>query len=197
MGNCCANIAAGVARPLPAATQEALRNLHADRATPFAPDGADHHLRLLRAFWRALVPSSNFARTGPAWKSLGFQGEDPATDIRDGGLLAVMCIEHMATEYTAGFHLMLAQVRAGAGCGDSESFYPISTTSVVLCTLLCDKLGLSRPMLGPVAPAALDALLEPGAGSACVERSPLLKLLNAGVGEGERAGGGFFELFAF
>ena len=35
-------------------------------------------------------------------QSIGFQGEDPTTDIRSGGFLSVECLEHFATFYTDG-----------------------------------------------------------------------------------------------
>ena len=44
------------------------------------------------------MPSDEpYVRRGRRWKDLGFQGEDPATDVRGGGLLAVQCLAHFAS----------------------------------------------------------------------------------------------------
>ena len=46
-----------------------------------------------RVDWLAMLPASEFRRCGVQWSSIGFQGKDPATDVRAGGLLSVMCLE--------------------------------------------------------------------------------------------------------
>ena len=49
----------------------------------------DLHLQLLRSTWRAMHPERDFQRKDVRWKDIGFQGEDPVTDIRAGGVLAL------------------------------------------------------------------------------------------------------------
>ena len=80
------------------AIQEELRRLHGLRRTAFEPDTEEAHERLLKLIWSSLVPSDEpYVRRGRRWKDLGFQGEDPATDVRGGGLLAVQCLAHFAS----------------------------------------------------------------------------------------------------
>ena len=43
---------------------------------------------------------------------------------------------------------------------DAERFYPFSTTGVVLCGKLCDMIGISAGMRGPVSPMLIQALVE-------------------------------------
>ena len=40
-----------------------------------------------------------------------------------------------------------------------DRFYPISTTAIVICSRLCDVIGLSEGMRGAIPPAALEKLL--------------------------------------
>lgn len=139
------------------------RRLHAARSTAFDAT-KDTHQRQLRAFWRAMLPASDFKMKGAEWQSIGFQGEDPTTDIRSGGFLSVECLEHFATFYTDGVKQMLTELRRterqGQEAGEaSESFYPLSTTAIVLCSIICDAVGISAGMLGPLKAGQLDKLL--------------------------------------
>ena len=40
-------------------------------------------------YMSALMPSVKFKPIGIEWKKMGFQGENPVTDIRAGGLLSL------------------------------------------------------------------------------------------------------------
>lgn len=136
-----------------------MRSLHEALRTPFTPDAVETpaHGQLLQAMWRAMVPNASFEPVSAEWKRIGFQGSDPRTDVRGGGWLAVQCIAHFATLHTIGYLAMLQDLHGleseGAG------FYPVSTTAIVLCSRLCDVLGLSAGMRGPVSEADLEALL--------------------------------------
>mmetsp|Transcript_22848 Transcript_22848/g.34083 ORF Transcript_22848/g.34083 Transcript_22848/m.34083 type:complete len:573 (+) Transcript_22848:136-1854(+) len=56
---------------------------------------------LLRRFWSAVhPPEMKFIRKGKEWQSMGFQGEDPITDFRAGGLLALENIVFFTEKYT-------------------------------------------------------------------------------------------------
>ena len=158
MGNAC-SWGGGSSAPT-AATCKALTGLHSALSTKFEPDSDDKALAHLQAIWRALLAPAPFERVSAQWKKAGFQGADPSTDVRGGGLLAVRCLAHFATLHTMGFKAMLldiAQLEAGGGEG---AFYPVSTTAIVLCSRLCDSCGLAAGMRGPIKPDQLAALLK-------------------------------------
>jgi hypothetical protein len=60
-------------------------------------DNNPSHIDLLKRLWRAGINNNSeneandleFERTSPLWDRLGFQGVDPATDLRGGGMLAL------------------------------------------------------------------------------------------------------------
>lgn len=151
-----------------------LRALHAALCTPFDPNGVDEHEQLLRKLWGALVGSEQpFARKSETWKELGFQGADPATDVRGGGLLAVQCLCHFGVRHASGLRHMLVQLDE-AVAARSDRFYPVSTTAIVICSRLCDALRLSNGMRGAVEPEALERRLRE---TSPAREAPLAKLL--------------------
>ena len=171
------------------ATNSELRTLHAARKTAFDPDATVAHRQLLRSIWSALR-TDEFVRSGEGWKEVGFQGSDPATDVRAGGALAVQAIAHFATLQTHGFRLMLSQVSAAAAA-NPDHYYPTCCTAVVCCAALCDALGISNGMRGAVPDAELNMLL------ASPPTSPLAPFCFASWSSwalGRR--GGFLGLFA-
>ena len=107
------------------------------------PVAKKYHDQLLRRFMNAMMPTAKFKPKGVEWKKMGFQGENPVTDIRAGGLLAFETLEHFATYYTSGAISMVAEVTA-LYLTNKERFYPFSTAAVVLCTELCDLIGVSK-----------------------------------------------------
>lgn len=50
------------------------------------------HFRMLSTIYRKLTDSKRCARYGDHWESIGFQGRDPATDLRGVGMLGVLQI---------------------------------------------------------------------------------------------------------
>eukprot|EP00471_Norrisiella_sphaerica_P008411 CAMPEP_0184496138 /NCGR_PEP_ID=MMETSP0113_2-20130426/33206_1 /TAXON_ID=91329 /ORGANISM="Norrisiella sphaerica, Strain BC52" /LENGTH=568 /DNA_ID=CAMNT_0026882649 /DNA_START=58 /DNA_END=1764 /DNA_ORIENTATION=- len=56
---------------------------------------------LLKRFWNTVQgEEKEFKRKGKAWQGMGFQGEDPLTDFRAGGLLALENIVFFVEKYT-------------------------------------------------------------------------------------------------
>jgi len=56
---------------------------------------------LLKRFWAAVhKPDVKFVTKGKEWQSMGFQGQDPITDFRAGGLLALENIVFFVEKYT-------------------------------------------------------------------------------------------------
>merc|ERR1712178_226610 len=71
----------------------------------------------------------------------------------------------------------------------SGSFYPVSTTAIVMCALLCDMIGISKGQLGAIQQDELTALLSPD------NRRPvsaLVRFLNV-----PRGGCCFEEMFSY
>ncbi|CAG9463137.1 unnamed protein product [Pedinophyceae sp. YPF-701] len=58
-------------------------------------DGDELHARLLRGVWNKFTHGKAFLRYGAHWEELGFQGTDPATDLRGGGVLALVHLLHL------------------------------------------------------------------------------------------------------
>ena len=48
------------------------------------------HCRMLQTLWMKLTDNRQCAKTGSHWQQIGFQGNDPSTDIRGSGLLGVL-----------------------------------------------------------------------------------------------------------
>lgn len=59
----------------------------------------DIHARVLQTIYRTLTGSKfDCPRYGSHFEEIGFQGNDPATDLRGGGLLGLMHILHLLTD---------------------------------------------------------------------------------------------------
>ena len=59
---------------------------------------------LLDSIWRSLLPGEGKVMSkSKLWTSVGFQGINPATDIRGGGRLSVLCLEHFAAHYSGAY----------------------------------------------------------------------------------------------
>eukprot|EP00037_Helgoeca_nana_P012315 m.111645 g.111645 ORF g.111645 m.111645 type:complete len:310 (+) comp21375_c0_seq2:504-1433(+) len=167
--------------------QNEVRRLWASRTRAFEPDTDPHAMRLLRSYWRVVLPASPFQRTGPQWSSIGFQGKDPVTDVRAGGLLSVMCLEHFSSFYTFGTRQMLIDLRRlERQEGSAEKFYPLSTSAIVICVMLCDLIGISKGMRGVISEEQLEQLLT---------KSPRLAISVLLTKDGPHVG--FQELFSF
>ena len=79
-----------------------LKRLHEDLSTKFDPDSNEKALQTLHTIWRVLLAPEPFVRSSELWKTVGFQGKDPVTDVRGGGLLAMECLATFATRHTQG-----------------------------------------------------------------------------------------------
>jgi len=138
--------------------QEEVKRLWSSLKTPFK-ETEDSHAQLLRGTWRALQPVESFQRKSPQWKEMGFQGIDPITDIRAGGILSLACYEYFSTYYTHACRTILKSL-VQLYEEDKERFYPVATTAVVITTKLCEILGIALPMRGAVDEKALQKLLK-------------------------------------
>lgn len=78
------------------------RNLHIDRDRVFCIAASqlcndnNVHLRTLQTIFRCLTGSKfDCPRFGSHWEEIGFQGTDPATDLRGTGMLSLMNLLHL------------------------------------------------------------------------------------------------------
>lgn len=117
------------------ASDVVLRALNVERATPFDKDNRAH-VNLLQQLWMATgKPASAYNRLGPQWGSIGFQGEDPVTDLRGGGVLALRQLVHFAQVHNAAFREMLAYTERVQREG-KHSWYLLAVVSIQLSTQL-------------------------------------------------------------
>ena len=92
---------------------------------------------LLRRLWKSLNLNSDieFRRKGRHWQSLGFQGEDPATDLRGMGLLGLKNLVAIAEAEQSIARSMLS------GSSHPNKGYSFAITGIDM-TSLCYKLLL-------------------------------------------------------
>ena len=53
---------------------------------------------------------------------------------------------------------MIDQIEARTRASKGEQYYPVAATAVVLVGALCDSLGVSKPMRGPISPSDKNSL---------------------------------------
>ena len=51
-----------------------------------------NHLQLLERIWTLASLEGSFSQKNDQWRLIGFQGDDPISDLRGGGMLALDCI---------------------------------------------------------------------------------------------------------
>lgn len=56
--------------------------------------------KMLETLWNCMMPGEPYVRIGPHWKELGFQGNDPKTDLRGMGLLGLHNLLYFCSNYT-------------------------------------------------------------------------------------------------
>ena len=71
------------------------------------------HAELLSCLWAVQHEGEEIVIPHESWKALGFQGLNPITDIRAGGLLSLMHLAEMASAHRDTYRTMLREI-AGA-----------------------------------------------------------------------------------
>lgn len=86
--------------PLTHSASVALQRLNQLRKTAFDHNDP-HHTTLLRTLWSKLMPKQQPLTTlkSNQWSDVGFQGDDPATDFRGMGMLALELLVHMTKHH--------------------------------------------------------------------------------------------------
>jgi len=140
------------------------------------------HENLLKELWKGFRPNTPFpGRKSKEWGCLGFQGSDPQTDFRGGGLLSLRALVYWATTHS----------ETARGIIDSqpalvENQYPVCTAGIAISAHLSTFLGIPVITLQKTGPVALG-----------IADSNLAKAIARSVGPDEFAAEGlFFELFS-
>ena len=114
------------------------------------------HEKLLERLWNVSFPDSEDEFCGNSselWSSIGFQGRDPFTDTRGGGVLSLRCIvwlfENRGDLIRRIKTTQAKRVRAceakGLTKGGPESFpnYPLACACIHVTRMLCGLFGVS------------------------------------------------------
>lgn len=140
-----------------------LRRLNVERASAFDNDDRSH-INLLQQLWMATgKPANTYNRLGPQWGALGFQGEDPATDLRGGGVLALRQLVHFAQTHNTAFREMMAY-NERIQRENKHSWYLLAVVSIQLSTQL--MLEQDHPFYLPHLELVYDTLRQGAAGDA-------------------------------
>jgi len=84
-------------RPLPPHIEQGKQTIQASALIPFLND-EKLHLSTIRTIYRQLTGSRfDCPRYGHHWEDIGFQGNDPATDLRGVGFLGVVQVLYLVT----------------------------------------------------------------------------------------------------
>ena len=134
----------GMPTPLSDKAVEVLSALSDDADSPF-DDSDSHHLKILADLWAILLgPQSTFQRTSANWKSLGFQKEDPTFDLKNSGVLALLCMGYLGHRYKRETQTIISK-----NSNNVNTNYPFAIVGVNLCMLLIEQLNLrSSKFLG-------------------------------------------------
>eukprot|EP00669_Euglena_mutabilis_P009849 TRINITY_DN4663_c0_g1_i1.p1 TRINITY_DN4663_c0_g1~~TRINITY_DN4663_c0_g1_i1.p1 ORF type:complete len:350 (+),score=79.52 TRINITY_DN4663_c0_g1_i1:147-1052(+) len=115
------------------------------RATAYDASNPGHE-QLLVKLWAKTFPSIRLdGRISEQWKDLGFQGTDPATDFRGGGILSLLMMIYTADYHTPVVRTILRDLPPT----DMKSWYPYAVASI---NLTCD-------LMRRVASGKLDDIL--------------------------------------
>lgn len=138
------------AERLPTAAEAAvLASLRISATCSFSDDN-EEHVKLLERFWTLAhgegeVPA--FSRVCGAWTAFGFQRDDPVSDLRGGGMLALRNLVCFL-EQQPSFALAIMRSRepsAGSFDPQAAGFYPFAAAGINVTRLLTDFAGLTAP----------------------------------------------------
>eukprot|EP00434_Breviolum_minutum_P033025 symbB.v1.2.029217.t1/scaffold3172.1/size61981/5 len=106
------------------------------------------HREAMEEYWELMMgKEAAYQERSKRWSDdLGFQGSNPWSDFRGGGLLSLRCLLYLAGKYNQKARVLMEEAKY-----PSRAWYPFSAAGISLCQLLAVHLRLhARPMLGPV-----------------------------------------------
>jgi hypothetical protein len=103
----------------------------------------EEHEELLRRVWNRLVKEDTpFSSAAPAWKTLGFQRDDPVSDFRGGGLAALRWLDWYASTWPDQA-LESVQVQGELRrLSANERGMPWAAATINVLSLVCSELRL-------------------------------------------------------
>eukprot|EP00891_Asterochloris_glomerata_P005132 jgi/Astpho2/5132/gw1.00073.40.1_t len=116
-------------------------------AVPYDAEDPEHKA-LLRELWEAAFPGEEFAVPSRRWKDMGWQGTDPATDFRGGGLMALQNLVYMAHRKPQLFDTLLHKKQGERAAdtpfelGGRGGEYPCGAAGVNFTHMLIEMLQL-------------------------------------------------------
>ncbi|GHP02503.1 hypothetical protein PPROV_000126000 [Pycnococcus provasolii] len=129
---------------LSSAQRARLEALRERSVTPYDPDN-DDHCSLLRELWSLSFPEEELVALKHAqWKKLGYQGEDPTTDFRGAGLLALQQLLHFARHESQTFQRLLLKKEGKR----AEWEYPFAAAGVNITMTLLEISNVSKSNVG-------------------------------------------------
>jgi len=118
-------------------------------AMPFDKDSASHEAAL-RSYWDTML-GGEYEPKSRRWRAVGFQSDDPRTDFRGGGFLALKCLCFLADRHREEALRWAEETREGRG----EMLF--STACINVCGLLVVQLHLNAQCIVPPVPNARPA----------------------------------------
>ncbi|CAL4930747.1 unnamed protein product [Urochloa decumbens] len=118
--------------------EERLNTLRRRLQIPF--DGSRiEHQDALRQLWRLAYPTREIPPLkSELWKEMGWQGTDPSTDFRGGGLISLENIIFFARNYPKSFQMLLNKVQGQR----SDWEYPFAVAGINISFMLIQMLDL-------------------------------------------------------
>ncbi|ETO33526.1 hypothetical protein RFI_03575 [Reticulomyxa filosa] len=103
------------------------------------------HSRIMQKIWSQLIKSHGlevaYVKIGSQWEKIGFQGTDPATDVRGYGMLGVLqllwLIEYLQASST---NELMSLNDIVAVCNDPQYSFPFAITAFEITGLLINSL---------------------------------------------------------
>ncbi|RCV45034.1 hypothetical protein SEVIR_9G424900v4 [Setaria viridis] len=118
--------------------EERLNTLRRRLQIPF--DGSRiEHQDALRQLWRLAYPTREIPPLkSELWKEMGWQGTDPSTDFRGGGLISLENLIFFARNYAKSFQMLLNKVQGQR----SDWEYPFAVAGINTSFMLIQMLDL-------------------------------------------------------
>ncbi|CAN6301073.1 unnamed protein product [Urochloa humidicola] len=118
--------------------EERLNTLRRRLQIPF--DGSRiEHQDALRQLWRLAYPTREIPPLkSELWKEMGWQGTDPSTDFRGGGLISLENLIFFARNYPKSFQMLLNKVQGQR----SDWEYPFAVAGINISFMLIQMLDL-------------------------------------------------------
>lgn len=128
----------------PSLEKQCVRNLRAEVGTKFDPTEVKEHESLLRDIWQLFTGETNtFKITSGRWRDFGFQCDQPHTDVRGGGKLAVENLKYFLEHYPYTAQSMSRrQCKISQADVKNEKWYPFSTVGVNITDMVCRVTGI-------------------------------------------------------